>query len=103
MLWIILWMIFLVMSIVERRGVVFGFFAGMWILFLGIYVFIDGLELQSGLLVVSSGSSSVVSYSYSEVVAPFSSYGVLWAVPFILLGMYVMYLAVMKNKRGVFG
>jgi hypothetical protein len=97
--WILFWVIFLIMSIVEKRGIVFGFLAGLWILFLGVYLYIDGLEWQTGASIVTSGASQQITFQYSQVVAPFSNYGLLWAVPFILLGIYVTYLAVTK-KRG---
>lgn len=86
------------MSIIERRGSVFGFLAGLWILFLGIYIYIDGIDLQSGMTMVTSGSSQTMTYVYSEVIPPFQNYGLLWAIPFLLLGIYIMYLAVTKYR-----
>ena len=71
----------------------FGFLAGLWIFFLGIYIYVDGIDLQTGVSIVSSGTTQTMTYTYSEVVPPFQSYGLLWAIPFILLGMYIMYLA----------
>ena len=97
--WILFWVIFLVMSIIEKRGIVFGFLAGIWILFLGIYIFIDGIEWQSGVSIVTSGSTQTATYTYNQFVSPFSSYGTLWAIPFILLGIYICYLASMKYKN----
>lgn len=100
MMWIIIWVIFLVMSIIEIRGVVFGFLSGLWILFLGIYVYIDGLQYQTGMQIVTLADTQTVTYTYTDVVAPFSNYGILWAIPFILLGIYIMYLASMKRRKG---
>lgn len=97
LLWIILWIVFLVMSIIERRGIVFGFLAGLWILFLGVYLYIDGFQFLSGVEMVSSGGMQTISYTYDSVVLPFSNYGLLWAIPFILLGIYILYLAVTKK------
>lgn len=97
-LWILFWVIFLVMSIIEKRGVVFGFFAGLWILFLGIYIYVDGIDLQSGVTVVTSGAIQTMTYTYAEVVPPFQNYGLLWAIPFVLLGLYIMYLASTKDR-----
>ena len=95
--WLLIWIIFLVMSIVERRGGVFGFLAGLWILFLGVYIYLDGLEYQTGASVTVSGGVQTLTYTYGDIVSPFSNYGILWAVPFILLGLYIMYLAVTKQ------
>lgn len=86
------------MSTVDTRGVVFGFLAGIWILLLGIYIYLTGLYQESGMNIVSGvgGNYSIV-YVTNEITPPFSSYGLIWAVPFFLLGMYLMFLAV--NKR----
>jgi hypothetical protein len=87
------------MSVIERRGVVFGWLAGLWILFLGIYIYIDGLTFQSGMTITTSGSVQTAVYTYTQVVSPFSNYGILWAVPFILLGIYISYLASQKKNQ----
>lgn len=97
-MWIIVWVIFLIMSCIEKRGVVFGVLASIWILFLGIYIIIDGFQLQTGVQIVSVNGTQVVSYTYTDVVMPFSSYGVAWGLPFILLSMYIGYLAVTAQR-----
>lgn len=97
-MWIIVWVIFLIMSCIEKRGVVFGVLASIWILFLGIYIIIDGFQLQTGVQIVSVNGTQVVSYTYTDVVMPFRSYGVAWGLPFILLSMYIGYLAVTAQR-----
>lgn len=96
LMWMLIWIIFLGMSIIEKKGHVFGFLAGLHILFLGSYIYIDGFELQTGCIETVVGDVTTIEYTFTEVVTPFSSYGVMWALPFILLGIYIMYRAVMK-------
>ena len=99
-MWLVIWVIFLVMSVIEKRGVaVFGFFSGLWILFLGVYIYLDGLEIRNGLTVTGEVTDQVVSYTYSEVVPPFNTMGMLWGLPFILLGIYILFLATFKRKK----
>lgn len=98
-IWIIVWVILLAMSTVEKKGIVFGFMAGLWITFLGIYIMLDGLQLQSGMTVTGDIGDQTIIYQYSEIVPPFSSYSTLWCIPFILIGMYVMYLSVNALRR----
>lgn len=96
--WIIIWVILLGMSTIERKGVYFGFLAGLQALFFGIYIIIDGFSIKTGMSIVDSGGVMSVTYQYASISPPFSSYSTMWGFPFILLGMYIMYLAVNKNR-----
>lgn len=91
LIWLILWVIFLSISIIEKRGIVFGFFSGLWILLLGIYLNIDGLSIQSGV------NQATGEFTYTAMVLPFSTYSFLWGLPFIVISIYIMYLAVTKR------
>jgi hypothetical protein len=100
MLWLILWIVFLIMGALEKRGVVFGFLAGLWILFLGIYIFVDGFQYRSGVTLTEGAGTCTLTYSYVSLTTPFSSIGMLWAFPFILLGIYITWLATTKTRAG---
>ena len=98
-LWIIIWVIFLTMSTIEKRGVpVFGFLSGLWILFLGVYIYLDGIEILNGMTIVGDAGNQTVIYSYQTVVPPFNEYSMLWGFPFILLGIYICFLSATKNR-----
>lgn len=99
LVWIVIWIILLAMSTVETRGFVYGFIAGIWILFIGAYILLDGLQIESGSTIVASGSNFIVTKTYSEIVAPISSYSILWCVPFVLISIYQMYLASTMRKH----
>lgn len=98
LVWIVIWVILLVMSTQETRGFVYGFLAGLWILLIGIYILIDGLQIESGSSIVASGADFIITKTYSEIVAPVSSYSILWSFPFMALSMYQMYLATSMRK-----
>jgi hypothetical protein len=100
MLWIILWVIFLIMGYIEKRGIVFGFLAGIWILFLGAFLYTDGLQYRSGIFLTEGTGNCTLSYQYVNYVTPYSNIGMLWALPFILLGMYILWLASTKTSAG---
>jgi uncharacterized protein YqgC (DUF456 family) len=100
MLWIILWIVFLIMSVLEQRGVLFGFLSGFWVMFLGVFLYLDGLQYRSGVnLTEGTGTCSLV-YSYVDYTTPYSTVGMLWALPLILLGIYILYLASTKTRAG---
>lgn len=90
------------MSTIETRGPTFEFIAGLWILFLGIYLYISGLEYVAGMTINTVGDTQTVVYNYVQIVSPFSTYKILWCIPFFALGIYIMYLAMTKphpNKK----
>jgi len=76
-IWILFWIIFLILSFIEKRGVVFGFMSGIWILFLGVYIYVDGVQLQTGMNVTNTPTQHIVEYVYSEIIPPFNTYGIL--------------------------
>jgi len=99
LVWLIIWVILLVMSTIDKRGVVFGFIAGVWILFLGIYVILDGIQIQSGMTVTGEVANQIITYQYNTVAPPFSSYSTMWGLPFILIGFYLCWLSATAKKK----
>ena len=98
-LWLVIWVILLIMSTIDKRGVVFGFIAGVWILFMGAYIILDGVSIQSGMTVMGEVGNQTIIYQYNEVVPPFSSYSTMWGIPFILLGFYICWLSATAKKK----
>ena len=99
MVWIVIWVILLAVSSIETRGFVYGFLAGLWILLIGVYILLDGLQMETGSTIVLSGGNYTIVKTFSEVVPPVSSYSVLWCFPFIALSIYQMYLASTYKKK----
>ena len=99
--WILIWVIFLIMSYLEKRGNVFGFLAGLWILFLGIFLYIDGIQVESGMTIVDWSGGQNITYVFNDVVLPYSNHGILWGVPFVCLSIYILWLAATKKVKGV--
>jgi len=98
LIWIIVWVVFLIMSCIEKRGYLFGVLAGIWIMFLGVYIIVDGLHIQDGIsIVINDAGEQIVTYTYENLITPFSSYSTMWGLPFVLLGIYIMYMAT-RNK-----
>jgi len=99
MMWLVIWVILLVMSTIDKRGVVFGFISGVWILFMGIYIILDGIQIQSGMSLLGEVGSQTITYQYAEIVPPFSSYSTMWGLPFILIGFYICWLSATAKKK----
>lgn len=99
-IWIAIWVIFLAISTIEKRGIVFGFMSGLWFLLLGVFIYLDGLQYQSGMTITTNGAVETVQFVYTTVVPPnpMLSLQTLWCVPFFLIGIYLMYLAVFRPQ-----
>lgn len=98
-LWLVIWVILLIMSTIDKRGVVFGFISGVWILFMGIYIILDGLQVQSGMTILGEVGNQSIVYQYNEIVPPFSNYSTMWGLPFILIGFYITWLSATAKKK----
>lgn len=96
--WLVIWVVFLLMSTIEKKGPVFGFLAGFWILFLGIYVYLSGIQYESGMSIATVGDTTTVTYLYSDFVYPVSDYGILWGIPFIALSIYIFFISAKRRK-----
>lgn len=86
------------MSTIEKRGVVFGFLAGFWILILGIYIYIDGIQYRSGVTLSESLGTCTLTYNYTTLILPQNTVGMIIGFPLILLGMYICWLSATKER-----
>lgn len=98
LLWLVIWVVLLLMSTIEHRGPVFGVLAGIWIIYIGLYLYLDGLQTQTGMNILTTGSWQNVTNVYSDVTMPFSNYRLIWCIPFIALGIYIAFMSVTKKK-----
>ncbi|RLF40803.1 MAG: hypothetical protein DRN18_04450, partial [Thermoplasmata archaeon] len=67
---------------------------------LGAFILVDGLQIQSGLFVRTVNNTTVVNYSYSDLVLPVSTYSYIWGLFFVLIGMYLLFISILSRKRG---
>lgn len=101
-LWIILWVIFTAIGQIEKRGFVFGFLSGMWMLFMGVFIYLDGIQIQTGMLRnVSAPGNITITYLYSDLVYPHGSYAMIWGFVFFTVSIYVMWLSFSKMREGI--
>lgn len=101
LLWFVVWIVFLIMSTTGSKGWLFAAFAGIWSIFMSIHILIDGLQMRSGMNIVGSSGNYTVTYSYTTLVLPYSTYSFIWGMFFLLLGMYLVFIAVMRRGRWV--
>lgn len=81
------------MSIIEQKAPVFGFIAGLWLIWIGIYIYITGLQGQTGMTIETVGDVQTITNVYTDIIPPFSDYKTMWSIPFWAIGMYIMFAA----------
>jgi len=75
----------------------FGLIAAMWLMVLGLAIVISGVQLQSGIATNITDTSQTMTYTYNDVVLPFSTYAYIWGIFFIGLSMYMLTANMMRK------
>lgn len=89
-IWIILFLIFFVAGIITDNPV-FGLVGGMLLLLLGLGIIVSGLQLSSGMTMVTSGNQTDITYNYDTVAPPFSTWGLLFGLTLLAISIYIIY------------
>lgn len=89
-LWLVVFFIFLAVSLSER-STTFGIISGIILLLLGLAVLLDGIQLRSGMTAVETGTTTDMTYVYSNAVMPFSTLAFLWGFMFVAISIYIIY------------
>jgi len=90
LIWILIFIVFLVVNITQKSHN-FGILAGIWILLIGCFIILEGVQISSGVEITDTANSQIVTYDYEDVTLPYSTYSFVWGIIFILLGVYIMY------------
>lgn len=90
LIWILIFVVFLVINI-TANSYDFGRIAGIWILLLGLFVIVGGVQMETGITITDTVSGSNIVYDYSDITLPYSTYSFIWGLIFILLGLYILY------------
>lgn len=89
-IWLFIFIILFVANMYLDNSI-FGAIAGFWILILGLAVIITGIQIQSGMTLNESGVTTTITYQYTDLALPFSSYGFIFGVFLICIGIYITY------------
>lgn len=89
-IWIVLFLIFFVSGMVTDNPV-FGLVGGLLLLLLGLGIIVSGLQLSSGMTMVTAGNQTTVIYDYDDVAPPFSTWGLLFGLTLLAISIYIIY------------
>lgn len=90
MIWIVVFVVLMVIHLIERSKN-WGKIAGLWLLILGLFIIVDGVQYNTGVETTETAQSVVVTYQYDDVALPYSTYSYIWGIIFILLGIWIFY------------
>jgi hypothetical protein len=89
-----MFLIFIVILILNlyTDNEIFGIIAGFWLIVIAGAILIDGIQLQSGMDMIASGSNYTISTTYTDLVLPFPSpASVIFGMVLIGLSIYILF------------
>jgi hypothetical protein len=89
-IWVILFLIFFASGIMTNNAV-FSIVSGMLLLLLGLGIISSGLQMNTGMTMTVVGGNTNITYSYSDVTPPFSSWGLLFGLSLLSISIYIIY------------
>ena len=89
--WIALFAMFFIAGLV-KNSTILGMISGLLIIILAAFVIIQGVYVESGTRSTAiNPTTTVEEKEYTELVAPSSSYAMVWGVVMALAGVYILY------------
>jgi hypothetical protein len=91
LLWIVIFAIFFFVGVCERSRI-FGTIAGFWLMLLGLFTIMDGIQTEVGVTITQVNDTTLnIVYSNADLVLPFSTYAIVWGLILILVSIYIVY------------
>ena len=91
---LIMLFIFLIMFVsnLYLNNPIFGIISGFWLIITALAILVDGIQLQSGMNLVTTGNNTAITYQYTDLVLPFPSpASIIFGVFLIGLSIYIIY------------
>lgn len=91
---ILMFLIFIVIIVLNlyTDNAIFGVIAGFWLIVIALAIVVDGIQLQSGMNMTSSGGNYTIQTTYTDLVLPFPSpVSLIFGITLIGLSIYILY------------
>lgn len=90
LIWLIVFIIFFLVSVVQNAGI-FGIISGFWLMLFGVMIVATGIQTQSGMTITTVGANQTITYQFADIVSSISSYSFILGFIFIGVSMYIVY------------
>lgn len=87
--WLLIFAIFFIASVAINSARL-AVLAGILLLIFGMFIMLDGVQVQSGMNITDDGTTQAVTYHYTNMVSPVSTYSVVWGLVFVLISLYLI-------------
>lgn len=100
---IIIWLlIFFMLTAIHlsQNSITWGAIAGIWLIIFGLVIIATGVQVQSGQQYSDFGTSDMsIEYTYTDYSLPWSTYSIIWGIPLVLTGVYMLYANILTSKK----
>lgn len=97
--WMVFFVIFLVANIITNNQI-FGLMGSIILILLGLFIIVDGLQVNTGAEILDTASGATISWTYTDIELPYSTFSNVIGLPFLLFGVYMLYANLIKpNKK----
>jgi hypothetical protein len=98
-IWLAVWALLMGIHL-KTKSTTFGLFAGFWILLFGLLIIVSGIQLMDGTIeTLTNPGTTVIQPQYTDAVTEYSSYAMLWGLPFLLLSIYIVYANLLARRN----
>lgn len=87
--WLAIFGIFFISSVIGNSYRL-AVLAGIILLFFGMFIMLDGVQVQSGMSITDNNGTQNITYFYDDAVTPVSSYSIVWGLVFVLISLYLI-------------
>lgn len=87
--WLAIFGIFFISSVIGNSSRL-AVLAGIILLIFGMFIMLDGVQVQSGMNITDINGTQSIMYSYDDAVTPVSSYAIVWGLIFVLISLYLI-------------
>ena len=87
--WLIIFALFFISSVAVKSAKL-AVLAGIWLLIFGMFIMLDGIQVESGMNITNAGGTQIINYQYTDMVSPVSTYSIVWGLVFVLISLYLI-------------
>lgn len=98
-IWLLIFFMFTAIHL-SQNSITWGSIAGIWLIIFGLVIIATGVQIQSGQQYNNFGDSDMsVEITYTNYSLPWSTYSIIWGIPLVLTGVYMLYANLLTSRK----